>query len=43
MALYVVSVSALVRQVLMIPENEKLEGFHEIWCRERWQAQFSDV
>jgi hypothetical protein len=38
-----IGVQSIVRHVLMIPENDKEEGFHEIWGRERWADAFCDV
>ena len=38
-----VSVDAIVRHCLMIPENNELNGFHEIWSRERWGDEFLDL
>jgi hypothetical protein len=35
-----VNVDAIVRNCLMIPENDDLNGFHEVWSRERWADQF---
>jgi len=39
----VISVESIVRHCLMIPENDKMEGFHEIYGRDRWAGQFCDV
>jgi hypothetical protein len=38
-----IGVQSIVRQCLMIPENDQMEGFHEIWSRDRWADAFCDV
>ena len=38
-----IGVQSIVRQCLMIPENDQKEGFHEIWSRERWADAFCNV
>jgi 1,2-phenylacetyl-CoA epoxidase catalytic subunit len=38
-----IGVQSIVHQVLMMPKNDKEEGFHEIWGHERWADAFCDV
>ena len=35
-----ISVDSIVRHCLMIPENDELNGYHEIWERELWAESF---
>ena len=38
-----VSPDSIVRHCLMIPENDDWNGYHEVWTRERWAAEFCAV
>lgn len=38
-----VSPDSIVRHCLMIPENDEWNGYHEVWTRERWAAEFCAV
>ena len=38
-----ISVDEIVRQCLMTPENDEMNGFHEIWDRDRWADTFCSV
>jgi hypothetical protein len=35
-----IDVAAIVQHCLMIPENDKAHGYHEIWDKERWANEF---
>ena len=35
-----VDVNSFVRQVMMFPENNDLNGYHEIWDRSQWADSF---
>ena len=36
----VIEITSVVRPVLMIPENDTMNGYHEIWSPERWADEF---
>ena len=38
-----VSVNSIVRQCLMVPENDDAHGYHEVWSRERWANEFHET
>jgi hypothetical protein len=35
-----ISVESIVRHCLMIPENNEMNGYHEIWDRDLWANSF---
>ena len=35
-----IDVNSFVRQVMMVPENQNLNGYHEVWERSEWAKSF---